>query len=240
MAQNCNRFYCWPMLSDDLRRTVADALRDAERDRSPIPPLRETWPEIDVVDSYEIQLLNIRRRLADGASVHGHKVGLSSKAMQEMMGVDEPDYGHLLSDMEVGHGESVPASRYCYPRVEVEVGFVLGETLPGRGCTEDGRHPGHGVRRPGDRADRQPGRRLEHQDRRHDRRQRLLGGLRARPRARPARGHRPEGDRGGAGAQRREGRGGPLRRGARQPGHGRRLARRQGRAASGSPSRPAT
>jgi len=125
------------MLSDDLRRTVADALRDAERDRSPIPPLRESWPEIDVVDSYEIQLLNIRRRLAVGTRVNGHKVGLSSKAMQEMMGVDEPDYGHLLSDMEVGHGESVPASRYCYPRVEVEVGFVLGETLPGKGCTEE-------------------------------------------------------------------------------------------------------
>ena len=52
------------MLSDDLRRTVADALRDAERDRSPISPLRETWPEIDVVDSYEIQLLNIRRRMS--------------------------------------------------------------------------------------------------------------------------------------------------------------------------------
>jgi len=121
---------------------VADALRDAERDRSPIPPLRETWPEIDVVDSYEIQLLNIRRRLEAGARVNGHKVGLSSRAMQEMMGVDEPDYGHLLSDMELpgvrqSSDEPVPASRYCYPRVELEVGFVLGETLPGKGCTEE-------------------------------------------------------------------------------------------------------
>ncbi len=51
------------MLSDDVRSTVADALRDAEAGRRPIPPLRETWPEIDVVDAYEIQLLNIRRRL---------------------------------------------------------------------------------------------------------------------------------------------------------------------------------
>ena len=125
------------MLSDDVRRTVADALRDAEVERSPIPPLRETWPDIDVVDSYEIQLLNIRRRLEAGARVNGHKVGLSSKAMQEMMGVDEPDYGHLLSDMEVSPDEPVPASRYCYPRVEVEVAFILGETLPGEGCTED-------------------------------------------------------------------------------------------------------
>jgi 2-keto-4-pentenoate hydratase len=125
------------MLSDDVRTTVADALRDAEAGRRPIPPLRETWPEIDVVDAYEIQLLNIRRRLGAGAGVRGHKVGLSSKAMQDMMGVDEPDYGHLLTDMEVSSDEPVPAGRYCYPRVEVEVAFVLGETLPGAGCTED-------------------------------------------------------------------------------------------------------
>ena len=89
------------------------------------------------MDAYEIQLLNIRRRLEAGAGVRGHKVGLSSKAMQEMMGVDEPDYGHLLTDMEVSSEEPVPAERYCYPRVEVEVAFVLGETLPGAGCTED-------------------------------------------------------------------------------------------------------
>ena len=125
------------MLSDDVRRAVADALRDAEVERTPIPPLRETWPDIDVVDSYEIQLLNIRQRLQAGARVNGHKVGLSSRAMQEMMGVDEPDYGHLLSDMEVSSDQPVEASRYCYPRVEVEVAFILGETLPGAGCTED-------------------------------------------------------------------------------------------------------
>jgi 2-keto-4-pentenoate hydratase len=129
------------MLSDAVRRDAADALAVAERDRSPIPPLRETWPDLDVVDAYEIQLLNIRRRLDAGATVNGHKVGLSSKAMQEMMGVDEPDYGHLLADMELPHnvnGEdrAVPAGRYCYPRVEVEVGFILGADLPGEGCTE--------------------------------------------------------------------------------------------------------
>jgi 2-keto-4-pentenoate hydratase len=124
------------MLSDEVRREVAAALVAAERDQRPIPPLRETWPEIDVVDAYEIQLLNIRRRLSQGATIHGHKVGLSSKAMQEMMGVDEPDYGHLLSDMAVHESVPVSAGRYCYPRVEVEVAFILGATLPGEGCTE--------------------------------------------------------------------------------------------------------
>lgn len=125
------------MLSDDARREAAHALAVAERDRAPIAPLRETYPDIDAADAYEIQLLNIRRRLADGATVHGHKVGLSSKAMQEMMGVDEPDYGHLLSDMEVFPDRPVSAGRYCYPRVEVEVGFILGAPLRGEGCTED-------------------------------------------------------------------------------------------------------
>ena len=125
------------MLSDDLRRTVADALTEAEATQSPIPPLRTTWPDLDVVDAYEIQLHNVRRRLEQGTGVDGHKVGLSSAAMQEMMGVGEPDYGHLLSDMAVHEDEPVPAGRYCYPRVEVEVAFVLGSALPGAGCTEE-------------------------------------------------------------------------------------------------------
>ena len=119
-----------------LWREAAAALQAAERDQRPIPPLRQTWPDLDVVDAYEIQLVNIRQRLARGAVVNGHKVGLSSKAMQDMMGVDEPDYGHLLDDMQVFEDRPVSAGRYCFPRVEVEVGFILGETLPGEGCTE--------------------------------------------------------------------------------------------------------
>ncbi len=129
------------MLPDALRRQAAQALATAERDRRPIPPLRETYPDLDVVDAYEIALSNIRERVAAGATVHGHKVGLSSEAMQQMMGVDEPDYGHLLSDMALpmggAAGTPVSAGRYCFPRVEVEVGFILGATLPGEGCTEE-------------------------------------------------------------------------------------------------------
>ena len=125
------------MLSDEVRQDVAQTLATAERDQKPVPPLRDTWPDLDVVDSYTIQLLNIADRLRDGATVRGHKVGLSSKAMQDMMGVEEPDYGHLLSDMEVFSDVPVSVSRYCMPRVEVEVAFVLGQTLPGESCTED-------------------------------------------------------------------------------------------------------
>ncbi|MFI2410591.1 2-keto-4-pentenoate hydratase [Streptomyces sp. NPDC018947] len=123
------------MLTDPQRQHAAQILRDAELRRSPVDPLTGTFPEIGTDDAYEIQLVNIRHRVAAGAEVRGHKVGLSSPVMQRMMGVDEPDYGHLLDDMELSQDRPVPVSRYCSPRVEVEVGFVLGADLPGEGCT---------------------------------------------------------------------------------------------------------
>ena len=125
------------MLNIATRDELAADLAQAERSRQPIAPLTSANPDIDVVDAYEIQLINIRQRVAEGARVLGHKVGLSSKAMQQMMGVDEPDYGHLLDEMQVFENTPVKASRYLLPRVEVEVGFILGEDLPGAGCTED-------------------------------------------------------------------------------------------------------
>ncbi len=127
------------MLSDAVRSELAAELAAAERDRVPVDPLVARYPDIDVVDAYEIQLVNIRKRSstgAAGAKVIGHKVGLSSEAMQKMMGVDEPDYGHLLADMQVFEDVVVDSSKYLYPRVEVEVGFVLGADLPGEDCTE--------------------------------------------------------------------------------------------------------
>ncbi|QDQ91340.1 2-keto-4-pentenoate hydratase [Rhodococcus sp. WB9] len=124
------------MLSDAQRLSAAHLLRNAEQSRAPIDPLTTVFPDIDVVDAYEIALLNIRARLAAGETVYGHKVGLSSEVMQKMMGVDEPDYGHLLSSMVHAEGTPIDTARFCYPRIEVEIGYVLGETLPGEGCTE--------------------------------------------------------------------------------------------------------
>ncbi|ATA27658.1 2-keto-4-pentenoate hydratase [Mycobacterium lepraemurium] len=125
------------MLSVATRDELAAELAQAERSGEPIPPLTAAYPEIDVVDAYEIQLINIRQRVAEGARVLGHKVGLSSLAIQQMMGVDEPDYGHLLDDMQLFEDTPVKTNRYLYPRVEVEVGFILNADLPGAGCTED-------------------------------------------------------------------------------------------------------
>lgn len=123
------------MLTRQQRDELARRLRRAERDRAPIPPLVAEHPQLTADDAYEIQLANIGRRLA-ATAVAGHKVGLSSEVMQRMMGVDEPDYGHLLADMRWHEGEPVDVDRYCAPRIEVEVGFVLGSDLPGGDCTE--------------------------------------------------------------------------------------------------------
>jgi 2-keto-4-pentenoate hydratase len=125
------------MLSEEVRDELAAELADAERSKVPMKPLTDAYPDIDVVDAYEIQLINIRQRVAEGARVIGHKVGLSSEAMQKMMGVDEPDYGHLLDEMADFEDVPVAAGRFLYPRVEVEVGFILADDLPGEGCTED-------------------------------------------------------------------------------------------------------
>ena len=89
------------MIDPDDVQAAALALWEADATKTVIGPLTETYPDIDVVDAYEIQLVNIRKRLDAGALVRGHKVGLSAKAMQQMLGVHEPDYGHLLDDMFV-------------------------------------------------------------------------------------------------------------------------------------------
>jgi 2-keto-4-pentenoate hydratase len=118
------------------RERVADELAAAERDRAPIDPLPPRYPGIDVADAYRVALRNVERRIAAGARVVGHKVGLSSPVMQQMMGVDRPDYGHLLDDMAFDETRPIALDRFCRPRVEVEIAFGLADALPGAGCTE--------------------------------------------------------------------------------------------------------
>ena len=103
------------MLEPAQRASAADRLWTAEQERAPIEPLTDTYPGIDVVDAYEIQLLNVRRRLSSGARIVGHKVGLSSPVMQQMMGVDEPDYGHLLDSMVLSQQAPIPPTATVTP-----------------------------------------------------------------------------------------------------------------------------
>ncbi|HLI15851.1 MAG TPA: 2-keto-4-pentenoate hydratase [Acidimicrobiales bacterium] len=117
------------------RARAAEDLAVAERDRRPVPPLTETYGAFGVEDAYAVQQLNIEARRAAGGRVVGHKVGLTAKAMQEMLGVFEPDFGVLLDDMALDDAASVSAQRFLQPRVEPEVAFVLAAPLKGPGVT---------------------------------------------------------------------------------------------------------
>jgi 2-keto-4-pentenoate hydratase len=123
------------MIGLDEHRAVADALATAERERRPIEPPTETWPGLDPADAYSIQLLNAESRIDAGSAVRGHKVGLTSRSMQQMLDVDEPDYGHLFDDMFVTEGDSLDVTALCQPRVEIEVAFVLEDAIAGPGVT---------------------------------------------------------------------------------------------------------
>jgi 2-keto-4-pentenoate hydratase len=118
-----------------VQAEIADVLQAAYRTRTPVEPLTEKYPELTVADAVEIQLLQIRRRLAAGAVVKGHKVGLTSAAMQRQMGVDQPDFGHLLDDMFWLEHLPIPAAQFLQPRAEPEMAFVLRRPLRGPGVT---------------------------------------------------------------------------------------------------------
>jgi 2-keto-4-pentenoate hydratase len=111
----------------------ADALWQAERDQAPIPSISGTDPELTVDDAYAIQTHNVERRLAEGRVVRGRKIGLTSRAMQQMLGVDEPDFGVLFDDMLIEDSVPIDLGRLCQPKVEAEIGFLLGQDLTGPG-----------------------------------------------------------------------------------------------------------
>src|SRR5437016_11822224 len=121
------------MLSEADRKKAADILMAAERDRKQAVQLSRTWPDIAIEDAYAISTEVAKRKIAAGAKLIGHKVGLTSKAMQRSSQIDEPDYGHLLDYMMVPDGAKIAHENYCRPRVEIELAFVLGKGLKGPG-----------------------------------------------------------------------------------------------------------
>jgi 2-keto-4-pentenoate hydratase len=122
-------------VKQQTREEIAGALLGAYRSKKPVDPLTGQYDDLTLEDAYQIQLLQVGRWLSDGARVKGHKVGLTSAAMQRQMGVDSPDYGHLLDRMFWLEHEPIPASRFVQPRVEPEVAFVLARPLQGPGVT---------------------------------------------------------------------------------------------------------
>lgn len=114
---------------------TAQKLIAAHKNLAPIEPLTETYPGITIEDAYRIQLLTIDAWKAEGQKVVGKKIGLTSAPMQEMLGVDEPDYGHLMDRMLVYEDSGMPASTLIEPRIEGEIAFVLDSDLTGPGVT---------------------------------------------------------------------------------------------------------
>ncbi|GAT01963.1 2-oxo-hept-4-ene-1,7-dioate hydratase [Mycolicibacterium fortuitum] len=114
---------------------IARRLYGAERTRTPIRQLSLDYPDMTIEDAYAVQRALVEHKVADGRKVKGRKIGLTSNVMQRAVSIDEPDYGALFDDMFFEDGGRVPPDRFIRPRVEVELAFVLGETLQGPDVT---------------------------------------------------------------------------------------------------------
>lgn len=116
---------------------AAAALHDAEQRRIQGRPTSTVYPGMTLEDAYAVQEAWIARKLGEGRRIRGRKIGLTSRAMQQAMQIDEPDYGTLLDDMFFDDGADIEAGGFTDPRVEVELAFVLGAPLAGANLSID-------------------------------------------------------------------------------------------------------
>jgi 2-oxo-hept-3-ene-1,7-dioate hydratase len=119
------------MLDSGTRQALAQELHDAEKSRVALEHFSKRFPDMDVADSYAIQRDWTQIKIGAGRIAKGHKIGLTSRAMQMASQITEPDYGILLDDMFFRDGSDIALSRFLVPRVEVELAFVLGKRLVG-------------------------------------------------------------------------------------------------------------
>lgn len=110
---------------------AANLLLEAEETKQVIEPLAVLYPGITVDEAYYIQLEQIKRKVDKGAIIVGKKIGATSKAIQQMFGVNQPDYGHLLDNMMYVEGETIPLDNYIQPKAEFEIAFKLKKELKG-------------------------------------------------------------------------------------------------------------
>ncbi len=122
------------LTADDIRR-AAERLHRAEQTRAQIRQLSQDHPGITIDDAYAIQKAWIEIKVAEGRVVKGHKIGLTSKAMQSALNIGEPDSGILFDDMFFADGGLVPADRFIATRVEAELAFIMKHRLAGPDCT---------------------------------------------------------------------------------------------------------
>ena len=122
-------------LSNDQIRSCAERLDHAEKTRTQIRQISLEHPGITIADAYAIQKAWVEMKIAQGRIVKGHKIGLTSKAMQSALNIDEPDSGILLDDMFFADGGLIPTDRFIATRVEAELAFVMKTRLSGPDCT---------------------------------------------------------------------------------------------------------
>lgn len=118
------------MFDQALIQQLANELNESEKNRVQIEHFSKRYPGMTLDDGYAVQRAWVKMKLAAGRVVRGHKIGLTSRAMQQASQIDEPDYGVLLDDMFFEPGD-IPSTRFIVPRVEVEVAFVLKRRLEG-------------------------------------------------------------------------------------------------------------
>lgn len=116
-------------------RDLAAQLDAAERERRQVRQFSLEYPDLGVEDAYAIQQAWVEMKIARGNRLKGHKIGLTSRAMQRAANITEPDYGALLEDMFFADGHDVPMHRFIEPKIEVELAFVLKDRLAGPDCT---------------------------------------------------------------------------------------------------------
>lgn len=119
----------------EIVNQFAKELREAEETKLGIAPITSVRSDLTINDAYAIQLENIYRKLEQGHKVVGKKIGLTSLAMQNLLGVNEPDYGHLLDSMVIENGGAVPVDKVLQPKVEGEIAFILKKELRGPNVT---------------------------------------------------------------------------------------------------------
>jgi 2-keto-4-pentenoate hydratase len=130
MAQNCNRFYYRSVTSQDVALpnvgAAVERLARALETRVPCAAVRDLIGTDDLAAAYAVQQGLVQKRLAAGATVVGRKIGATSEAVQNQLGVDQPDFGYLLDDMDVSDDDPISMRPLLQPRVEAEVAFRLG------------------------------------------------------------------------------------------------------------------
>lgn len=119
-----------PNIDEARLAAAAAALRAARDSRQAVAPISQTHQVAGLEHAYAVAEINTAARIAAGARVVGKKVGLTSKAVQQQLGVDQPDFGVLFDDMEFLNGQNVPADRLLQPKVEAEVALVVASDLP--------------------------------------------------------------------------------------------------------------